>query len=179
MSAFSSCSETYGSDEQSMLMCIANALETSIANANSRQSNWLLTLAGTLVFLMQLGFAMLSAGCVRRKNASNLLLKTMLDTCTACIGFFLVGYAFAFGGQDPNVGAKLVGTYNFLLTGTVSSMKGNRCTAILLCAHVCCSLVTLGMSSALRSSTRMPVRPWRPPSLLALWQVGPNLPVEL
>ena len=37
--------------------------------------------AGALVFLMQAGFAVLSAGSIRTKNVKNILLKNLLDAC--------------------------------------------------------------------------------------------------
>ena len=59
---------------------------------------------------------MLCAGAVRKKNVQNTMLKNLLDTCGAAIAFFCVGYAFAFGGDDPNSSSKtFVGTTNFFL----------------------------------------------------------------
>ena len=37
--------------------------------------------AGALIFLMQAGFAVLSAGSIRTKNVKNILLKNLLDAC--------------------------------------------------------------------------------------------------
>ena len=48
-------------------------------------------LQGSLVFLMQLGFAMLCAGSVRAMNVQNILLKNMLDACGGAFGFYTVG----------------------------------------------------------------------------------------
>ena len=62
---------------------------------------------------------MLCAGCVRRKNVSNTLLKNLLDACVAGVAFFTVGYAFAFGGQDASQGITFLGTENFFITGDV------------------------------------------------------------
>lgn len=59
-----------------------------------------LIFAGSLVFFMQAGFAMLCAGSVRQKNVKNILLKNLLDAVGAAFGFFTVGYAFAQGGGD-------------------------------------------------------------------------------
>ena len=46
---------------------------------------------------MQAGFAMLCAGSVRAKNVKNILLKNMLDGCGGALGFFAIGFAFAYG----------------------------------------------------------------------------------
>ena len=65
---------------------------------------------------MQSGFAMLCAGAVRKKNVGNTMLKNLLDACGASLAFFTVGYAFAFGGDDPNADRKtFIGTSNFFL----------------------------------------------------------------
>jgi len=58
--------------------------------------HWLLY-AGSLVFIMQLGFATLCAGCCRTKNVKNILLYNLLDTCGTAFGYWMIGYAIAFG----------------------------------------------------------------------------------
>eukprot|EP01023_Acetabularia_acetabulum_P021641 TRINITY_DN213_c0_g1_i1.p1 TRINITY_DN213_c0_g1~~TRINITY_DN213_c0_g1_i1.p1 ORF type:complete len:476 (+),score=135.80 TRINITY_DN213_c0_g1_i1:159-1586(+) len=59
-----------------------------------------LLVSGYLVFFMQCGFAMLSAGSVRTKNTQNIILKNLLDACFGAIGWYLFGYAFAYGDSD-------------------------------------------------------------------------------
>jgi Amt family ammonium transporter len=73
-----------------------------------------LLFAGALVFLMQAGFAMLCAGSVRQKNVKNIMLKNLLDACGGAIGFWSIGFAFAY---DNNSGAEInfIGTENFFL----------------------------------------------------------------
>jgi Amt family ammonium transporter len=61
-----------------------------------------LLFAATLVFLMQAGFAMLCAGSVRQKNVKNIMLKNILDACGGALGFWSVGYAFAYGGSSSD-----------------------------------------------------------------------------
>jgi Amt family ammonium transporter len=53
--------------------------------------------AGALVFMMQAGFAMLCAGCLREKNIKNIMLKNVLDACVGALGFWAVGYGLAYG----------------------------------------------------------------------------------
>jgi ammonium transporter, Amt family len=62
---------------------------------------------------------MLCAGCVRKKNIQNTLLKNLLDSCCASLAFFSVGYAFAFGKTlNEDVTSKsFMGTSNFFLVG--------------------------------------------------------------
>ena len=75
---------------------------------------WVL-IAAFLVFFMQAGFGMVEAGLIRAKNAGNILMKNMLDFCTASIGFFIFGYALMFGGSEP-----LFGTKGWFLIGAES-----------------------------------------------------------
>lgn len=55
-----------------------------------------------MVFMMQTGFAMLCAGSVRQKNVKNIMLKNLLDACGGAIGFFTIGYAFAYGDNTSD-----------------------------------------------------------------------------
>ncbi|OSX77964.1 hypothetical protein BU14_0126s0003 [Porphyra umbilicalis] len=68
-------------------------------NASSLDVMFVLV-SGYLVFLMQAGFAMLTAGSVRSKNTKNVLLKNVLDACVGAIAYYLFGYAFAYGPVD-------------------------------------------------------------------------------
>eukprot|EP01025_Chloroclados_australasicus_P017297 TRINITY_DN187_c0_g1_i2.p2 TRINITY_DN187_c0_g1~~TRINITY_DN187_c0_g1_i2.p2 ORF type:complete len:472 (-),score=79.14 TRINITY_DN187_c0_g1_i2:766-2181(-) len=69
-----------------------------------------LLVSGYLVFFMQCGFAMLSAGSVRSKNAMNIILKNLLDACFGAIGWYLLGWAIAYGDNedttDPFISAR-------------------------------------------------------------------------
>lgn len=47
--------------------------------------------AGTLVFLMQAGFAMLCAGHTRGKSTQNVLAKNLVDCVISTVVFYLVG----------------------------------------------------------------------------------------
>jgi Amt family ammonium transporter len=73
---------------------------------------WLL-LAAFMVFLMQAGFAMLTAGFVRAKNTANILMKNMIDACVGGLSFWAVGWAFAYGASDSSNG--FIGMGNFFL----------------------------------------------------------------
>ncbi len=70
---------------------------------------WVL-LAAFLVFFMQAGFAMVEAGFTRAKNASNIIMKNMMDFAIGTIAFFAVGFGIMFG-QDMH---GLIGTSGFL-----------------------------------------------------------------
>ena len=73
---------------------------------------WLL-IAGFLVFFMQAGFAMLTAGFVRSKETANILMKNMIDACVGGLSFWLVGWAFAYGSGDAT--NDFIGLGNFAL----------------------------------------------------------------
>lgn len=63
---------------------------------------------------MQAGFAMLCAGSVRQKNVKNIMLKNILDACGGAIGFYTLGYGFAYGG-DTKSGKTFIGDSYFAL----------------------------------------------------------------
>ena len=58
---------------------------------------------------------MLCAGSVRQKNVKNIMLKNLLDACGGAIGFWSIGYAFAY---DSNTSGPptFIGTSNFFLS---------------------------------------------------------------
>ncbi len=76
---------------------------------------WLL-FAASLVFFMQAGFAMLAAGFVRRKNTTNILMKSVLDACVGAIAFWAVGYGIAYGVTGESAPG-LFGDGDFFLKG--------------------------------------------------------------
>jgi Amt family ammonium transporter len=104
-----------------LLQCIANTFDDVGSNNNAAIDTFFLIYAASLVFFMQTGFAMICAGCVRINNVQNTLLKNLLDACGASLGFYMVGYAFAFGGSfphDPETSTTtFIGTDNFFLMG--------------------------------------------------------------
>merc|ERR1719223_1793449 len=63
---------------------------------------------------MQAGFAMLCAGSVRQKNVKNIMLKNLLDACGGALGFWSIGYAFAYGNQASDF-KSFIGNTNFFL----------------------------------------------------------------
>jgi len=98
-----------------MLQCYSGLLSNEVGSYTFSRAV-LLVYAGALVFFMQAGFAMLCAGAVREKNIQNTMLKNLLDACGASIAWFTVGYAFAFGGENPASPQKtFIGHTNFFL----------------------------------------------------------------
>ncbi|MDI6901890.1 MAG: ammonium transporter [Anaerosomatales bacterium] len=73
---------------------------------------WMLV-AAFLVYFMQAGFAMVEAGFCRAKNATNLMMKNLMDFVMGSLAYFVVGWAFMYGADK----AGLIGTSQFLLGG--------------------------------------------------------------
>lgn len=67
--------------------------------------------SGYLVFVMQLGFAALTAGSVRAKNTKNVLVKNLLDAVVGALFYYLFGYAWAYGAEANG----FIGYRNFAL----------------------------------------------------------------
>eukprot|EP00985_Skeletonema_marinoi_P032477 scaffold39149_cov93-Skeletonema_marinoi.AAC.10 len=63
---------------------------------------------------MQAGFAMLCAGSIRAKNVKNIMLKNILDACGGAVGFWTIGYAFAYGNADSSK-ITFIGNIDFVL----------------------------------------------------------------
>eukprot|EP00094_Tigriopus_californicus_P008471 TCALIF_08163-PB protein Name:"Similar to amt-1 Putative ammonium transporter 1 (Caenorhabditis elegans)" AED:0.16 eAED:0.16 QI:0/0.33/0.28/0.85/0.83/0.85/7/44/401 len=86
---------------------------SSIGEANYEQilgqimanmDDMFLALMGSIILLMQAGFAFLEAGSVRAKNTTNILIKNFADLCFGSLAFWLVGFAFAFGDGNSVIG---------------------------------------------------------------------------
>jgi len=77
-------------------------LYSYIAEVQEGVDVFFLIFSAALVFFMQAGFAMLCAGSVRQKNVKNIMLKNLLDACGGALGFWTVGYAFAYGGSTTD-----------------------------------------------------------------------------
>jgi hypothetical protein len=56
------------SAQEALFQCLSSSLEMARNNDRENLQSWFLVLCGALVFSMQVGFAMLCAGCVRKKN---------------------------------------------------------------------------------------------------------------
>src|SRR5687768_5011685 len=72
----------------------------------SIDTSWVL-LTGFLVFIMQLGFAILETGMIRHTAAVNALLENFLEAGIGAIIWWVVGFGLAFGVDD---GSGLFGT---------------------------------------------------------------------
>lgn len=91
-------------------MAAVMAIPDSSLTADA-DSLWLI-FCGVLVFFMQAGFSLLEAGAVREKNVGNILYKNLMDAAIGALAFWLIGYAFAYGGTSNG----FIGTSNFALS---------------------------------------------------------------
>ena len=57
---------------------------------------------GYLVLFMQAGFALLTCGLIRKKNAGHLMMLNFAAYVFAFIAYYAVGYAFQFGAVAVN-----------------------------------------------------------------------------
>lgn len=95
----------YCEDDITSLLCgLANetATKEEVDDVIAGLDIFYLLFAGTVVFFMQAGFAMLCAGSIRQKNVKNIILKNLLDACGGAVGFWAFGYAFAYGGASSS-----------------------------------------------------------------------------
>mmetsp|Transcript_24877 Transcript_24877/g.40304 ORF Transcript_24877/g.40304 Transcript_24877/m.40304 type:complete len:480 (+) Transcript_24877:123-1562(+) len=95
-------------------MATVDELSASLDVTNAGLDVFYLLFAGAMVFFMQAGFAMLCAGSIRAKNVKNIMLKNILDACGGAVGFWTIGYAFAYGGSDADK-LTFIGNADFVL----------------------------------------------------------------
>mmetsp|Transcript_768 Transcript_768/g.1129 ORF Transcript_768/g.1129 Transcript_768/m.1129 type:complete len:520 (-) Transcript_768:321-1880(-) len=101
---------------------VGNGIEVeALCQLQAGTDVFFLIFSAALVFFMQAGFAMLCAGSVRQKNVKNIMLKNLLDACGGALGFWSVGYAFAYGGQDSTVKTFIGNTDFFIMYFTAGS----------------------------------------------------------
>src|ERR1700722_4406967 len=84
--------------------------------------SWTL-LTGYLVLFMQAGFALLTVGLVRKKNAGHLMMLNFAAYVFAFLAYYAVGYAFQFGAVAVNASPANLGgvpTLNHFLIGSGS-----------------------------------------------------------
>ena len=83
-------------------------------------SSWTL-ITGYLVLFMQAGFALLTCGLVRKKNAGHLMMLNFAAYVFAFLAYYAVGYAFQFGAVAVNAAPANLGgtpTLNHFLLGS-------------------------------------------------------------
>ncbi|NOY87262.1 MAG: ammonium transporter [Deltaproteobacteria bacterium] len=69
--------------------------------------------AAFLVFFMQAGFAMVETGFTRAKNASNIIMKNLMDFAVGSLGYWAIGFGLMFGVAWKGI----IGTSGFFFGG--------------------------------------------------------------
>jgi Amt family ammonium transporter len=101
---------------------IAGAQEADPLPITGQQVNLLWVILGAvLVIFMQAGFALVETGFCRAKHAAHVVSTNFAIFGLGFVGYFLVGYAFMFGGytapligMDKPVGGALIGSGNWV-----------------------------------------------------------------
>ncbi len=86
----------------------------------STNFSWTL-LTGYLVLFMQAGFALLTCGLVRKKNAGHLMMLNFAAYVFAFLAYYVCGFAFQYGGAAINAAPTNLGgtpTLNHFLIGS-------------------------------------------------------------
>ena len=81
------------------------------------------TLTGAaLIFFMQAGFILVECSAIIKSHYSDVVVKNVLDSITGAIGFWLAGFAIAFG--ESNNGGFFGVDRNYYLTINLESEDG-------------------------------------------------------
>ncbi len=84
--------------KEPLALKLANAVGHNHISTNF---NWTLV-TGYLVLFMQAGFALLTCGLVRRKNAGHLMMLNFAAYVFAFLAYYVCGYAFQYGAVAVN-----------------------------------------------------------------------------
>ena len=125
---------------------------TAASNAIAIDTVWTLV-AAFLVFFMQPGFAMVEVGFTRAKNASNILMKNLMDFCIGSIAFWVIGFGLMFGASALG----LFGTNGFFLsTANPSTADGLWQFAYWIFQAVFAATAATIVSGAVAERTKFP-----------------------
>jgi ammonium transporter, Amt family len=80
---------------------------------------------GYLVLFMQAGFALLTCGLVRKKNAAHLMMLNFAAYVFAFLAYYAVGYAFQFGAVAINAAPTNLGGVPTLNTFLSAAANGD------------------------------------------------------
>ena len=88
-----------------LLIVIEPALgQVPQANRQTQLSTLWLIVAGSLVFFMNAGFAMLESGLCQVRNSTNILAKNLIVFCVSIFAFWLFGFGLMFGDGNSWLG---------------------------------------------------------------------------
>jgi ammonium transporter, Amt family len=97
-----------------LALCIVGSILFLVIKPAIAQTNYInqakhldtlwLTVAGSLVFFMNAGFAMLEAGLCQARNSTNVLAKNLIVFCIAIFAFWFIGFGLMFGNGNAWIG---------------------------------------------------------------------------
>ncbi|MBA3299094.1 MAG: ammonium transporter, partial [Thermoleophilaceae bacterium] len=93
---------------------LKQAIDGNLGDTVPINTMWVV-IAAVFVLFMQAGFAMLEVGFSRGKNAGTGVAKILTNLSIAAIGYWAVGFAFAFGSADVFGSGSIIGSNGFLL----------------------------------------------------------------
>ncbi|MFQ3546866.1 MAG: ammonium transporter [Termitinemataceae bacterium] len=85
-----------------LLLCITAAsgfAEETIESLTAAMDMLWMVVAGSLVFFMQAGFALVETGLTRAKNATNIIMKNLMDFCAGSLVFWMIGWGLMYGSS--------------------------------------------------------------------------------
>ena len=82
-------------------------------------------ITGFLVFFMQAGFALVETGFTRSKNVAHTMMMNMMVFCIGALGYWLVGFAFQFGGVNTTFPAIGKIAENSFAPSTLGDLTGH------------------------------------------------------
>ncbi len=112
-------------------------------------SMWTL-IAAILVFIMHAGFSLVEVGFTQSKNAVNIIMKNFVTICIGVISFYLVGYAFMYGGEAGS----LIGTTGFCLIGAPEETAGISFEVYFFFQAIFCATCATIVSGAMAERTK-------------------------
>jgi Amt family ammonium transporter len=96
-----------------LILCVGAALYADDSDPSSWEFSmnmvWLF-IGAILVFFMQAGFALVETGLTRAKNATNIIMKNIMDFCLGAIVYWAIGWGFMYG---ENALGGLIGLSDF------------------------------------------------------------------
>eukprot|EP00448_Togula_jolla_P008287 CAMPEP_0170604248 /NCGR_PEP_ID=MMETSP0224-20130122/19322_1 /TAXON_ID=285029 /ORGANISM="Togula jolla, Strain CCCM 725" /LENGTH=535 /DNA_ID=CAMNT_0010929139 /DNA_START=23 /DNA_END=1630 /DNA_ORIENTATION=+ len=90
-------------DAQASRRTQSTVSKTELEDLHGAMDNLWLVVAGALVMIMQAGFALLTGGICRMKNLQNVLLKNITDVVVGTVGWYTVGFNFAYGEESHSI----------------------------------------------------------------------------
>nr|QED55331.1 ammonium transporter 1.5 [Neopyropia yezoensis]QPB67296.1 ammonium transporter 1.5 [Bangia sp. ESS1] len=91
------------------------AVAAGVAQLSDALNTAFLLFAGTLIFQMELGFALLVTGAVRHKSAASVMLLHIVTPCVVGLCYYMFGFALGFGSVSDN-NNPVVGSTFWVLT---------------------------------------------------------------